>query len=169
MTNPDFALFNSSTSDFFFTAVIAFSYLMMSILSVFYAYNMGFAIMKKIPPNAVSIPSLSFTLYYSTKFISKVTLINIRYEIHCIATIFLSKFQQILKTNQYLLLYCIKWNLLSIVVKQKFWQYLDNSINQTGPLLLLTYKKGPYLYVLQGWELNIKTNKWNLRQIDTFK
>ena len=73
----------------FFTAVIAFSYLMMSILSVFYAYNMGFAIMKKIPPNAVSIPSLSFTLYYSTKFISKVTLINIRYdmrsdlEIHC--------------------------------------------------------------------------------------
>ena len=70
-------------------AIIAFSYLMMSILSVFYAYDMGFAIMKKIPPNAVSIPSLSPTLYYSTKFISKVTLINIRYdmrsdlEIHC--------------------------------------------------------------------------------------
>ena len=74
---------------FFFTAAIAFSYLMMSILSVFYAYDMGFAIMRKIPPNAVFIPSLSPTLYYSTKFISKVTLINIRYdmrsdlEIHC--------------------------------------------------------------------------------------
>ena len=89
LTNPNFAWFNSSTSDFFLMAVIAFSYLMMSILSVFYAYDMGFAIMRKISPNAVFIPSLSPTLYYSTKFISKVTLINIRYdmrsdlEIHC--------------------------------------------------------------------------------------
>ena len=36
LTNPNFAWFNSSTSDFFLMAVIAFSYLMMSILSVFY-------------------------------------------------------------------------------------------------------------------------------------
>ena len=36
---------------------------------------MDFAIMQKIPPSAIFIPSLSPTLYYSTKFISKITLI----------------------------------------------------------------------------------------------
>ena len=36
LTNPNFAWFNSSTSDFLLKAVIAFSYLIMSILSLCY-------------------------------------------------------------------------------------------------------------------------------------